>query len=52
MEQVELTMLMKFTDHMHQREFAVSNCLFVRLSDGAFSCTTSLLVALALVFDI
>ena len=52
MEQVELRMLMKFTDHMHQEEFAVRTCLFVRLSDGAFSCTTSSLVARALVFDI
>ena len=52
MKQVELRKMMKYTDPMHQREFAVSNCLFVRLSDGAFSCTTSSMVALALVFDI
>ena len=40
-EQVELRMMMKFTDHMHQEEFAVRTCLFVRLSDGAFSYSTS-----------
>ena len=40
-KQVELRKMMKYTDPMHQREFAVSNCLFVRLSDGAFSYSTS-----------
>ena len=53
MEQVELRKMMrKFTDHVYQRESAVSNCLFVRLSDGAFFLLHLPVVALALVFDI
>ena len=50
MEAKSRKLMMMCTDHNNQS--AVCNGPFGRLSDGAFSCSTSPLVALALVFDI